>query len=734
MDNYIFIAHLNEEGKEQKLVEHLVNVANLCSNVVIDELKPYAYIIGLLHDIGKYSNAFQRRIRGDDIAVEHSISGAKEVINIYNKNLVSYLMSYCIAGHHTGLPDGGSKSDLEEEGTLSGRLKRDVEDFSSYKNELIIKKIDTNSFIEFFINKLEGRNDNYEFIEKYAFLVRYLFSCLTDADFIDTERFCNYVDREIEVNFPKGLVKINNEISSKKCETKVQKSRGLLQSQAFSKVNEKADIYLLNMPTGSGKTFCSMKFALERLIRTKKKRIIYVIPYTSIIEQTAETFEKIFGNDIPILQHHSNYFYDGDLTESDEQTTKNKLKKATENWDAPLIITTNIQFFQSIYHYKGSKLRKLHNMADSIIVFDEIHLMPVDFLQPCLRAIGYITNLLNSEALFLTATMPNYKKLFDKYIPNAKVVDLVEDKSLFPEFNTSIYKYLGKCSLDSIIERASQYKSSLIIVNNRNVAKEMYSRCMGNKYHLSTYMTNIDRSIVIKKIRNDLEKGIKITVISTSLIEAGVDLDFESVFRELAGLDSIIQSGGRCNREGESDKGYVYIFEREDSSKRQSDLSLRSNVTRSIIKDNMNDNGEINISSSACIESYYEQIYEFNSKAIRDNSIANMCNHPENIPFRTYAEKFNMIDSDTIAIVIDRDEESQKLIQDMKYGSKSAKRKLQKYTATVYVWEFEKLYEKGVLDDYDTGVFCLTNTNYYKCDVGLQIDYEENLILKGGRL
>lgn len=728
MKDFNYIAHKNEEGKEQKLVDHLVNVANLCSEQTIDELKPYAYIIGLIHDIGKYSYAFQQRIRGVNIATEHSTSGAKEAINLFGKNLVSYLMSYCIAGHHTGLPDGGNISDIEEEGTLSGRLKRDVEEYSDYKKELIIGKIDIKFFTEYLISKLEDKHDNYELIEKYAFLVRYLFSCLTDADFIDTERFCNYAERKIKVNFSNGLVKINNEIRGKKCETKVQKSRGLLQTQAFSKVNYKADIYLLNMPTGSGKTFCSIKFALERLIKTNKKRIIYVIPYTSIIEQTAETFEKIFGKDIPILQHHSNYFYDVDSTESDEHTTKKKLKKATENWDAPLVITTNIQFFQSIYHYKGSKLRKLHNMADSIIVFDEIHLMPIDFLQPCLRAIGHITKLLNSEAMFLTATMPSYKRLFDTYIPNATVVDLVEDKSLFSEFNTCVYKYLGKCSLESIIEKANQYKSSLIIVNNRKVAREMYSSCTRNKYHLSTYMTNIDRSIVIKKIRNDLEKGKKITVISTSLIEAGVDLDFESVFRELAGLDSIIQSGGRCNREGKSNKGYVHIFERDESSIKQSNLSLHSNVTRSIIKDNMNDKGEINISSSTCIESYYEQIYEFNSKAISDNSIANMCNHPVNIPFRTYAENFNMIDSDTIAIVIDRDTESQKLIQEMRYGSKNAKRKLQKYTATVYVWEFEKLYEKGVLDDYDTGIFCLTNMNYYVCDIGLQIDYDENLI------
>ncbi len=457
-----------------------------------------------------------------------------------------------------------------------------------------------------------------------------------------------------------------------------------------------------------------------------------MIPYTSIIEQTATTFEDIFGKHIPIIQHHSNYNYESNVinTESDKvNETKNKLRKATENWDAPLVITTNIQFFESIYHYKGSKLRKLHNLADSIIVFDEIHLMPVEFLQPCFRAIGHITNLLNSEVMFLTATMPNYKDFFFKYMPNATVIDLIEDKSLFPEFNTSIYKFLGKSSLESIVDKANQYRSSLIIVNKRKVAKEMYLKCTGNKYHLSTYMTSIDRSRVIRKIRYDLIKGKKVIVISTSLIEAGVDLDFESVFRELAGLDSIIQSGGRCNREGKQEKGYVYIFESEEESKRQSDLALRANITRSIIKGHMNNNSEIDITSSLCIESYYKDIFTFNSYSISTNSIANMCNNPSNIPFRTYTESFNMIDSETIAIVIANDNKSQKLIDDLKYSSKSAKRSLQKYTATVYLWEFEQLYEQGVLSDYGTGVFCLTNMNYYNSDTGLQIDYTENLIL-----
>jgi CRISPR-associated endonuclease/helicase Cas3 len=721
-----YIAHITENGKEQTIKEHSINVAELCEKFSIYELKPIAYITGILHDIGKYSELFQQRIRGKDISVEHSSSGAIEALNILGKNnMISYIVAYCIAGHHTGLPDGGNKTDLEEEGTLSGKLKRKKEDYSYYKNEIIVPKLNVNSTKEYLVKGIMNPNDVEELLEKYAFITKYLFSCLTDADFLDTEKFYNDINREIKSDFKRCLELINKAIGEKQSKTKVQAARKLLQFQAFSKTEKDAEIYLLNMPTGSGKTLCSMKYALERVIRKNKKRIIYVIPYTSIIEQTADVFENIFGQHIQILQHHSNYFYDENSNNSEEHLYSEKMRKATENWDAPIIITTNVQFFQSIYDYRSSKLRKLHNIADSIIVFDEIHMMPIDYLQPCIRAIGYVAKLLNSEILLLTATMPNFKDLFKLYIPNANVTNLVEDKSIFPVFKNCTYKYLGTCELESIIENSFNYESSLIIVNSRKKARKLYSMCTGKKYHLSTYMTSYDRSKVIRNIRNDLQKKNKITVVSTSLIEAGVDVDFEAVFRELSGLDSLLQSAGRCNREGKRENGYMYIFENEDISKKQSDLAIRINIARGII--NRNSTAEdIDLSSTECIETYYEHLYGFNNDKIERNSIAKQCKDPRYLPFRTYAEGFKMIDSDTIAIVIERDEYSHDLIQELKYGKKNVMRKLQKYTSNIYIWEFEELLKQGVLDDYKTGIYCLTNLDYYDDEIGLVFEINKD--------
>ena len=247
MDKSYYIAHITENGKEQTIKEHSFNVAELCKEFSIEELKPLAYMIGLLHDIGKYSELFQKRIRGKDVAVEHSSSGAIEAINLLSSNMVSYIAAYCIAGHHTGLPDGGNKTDLEEEGTLSGKLKRKLEGYSYYKNEINVLNIDIHSVEKYLIDEVMNLNNIEESLEKYSFITKYLFSCLTDADFLDTEKFYSDANRELQCDFYKCLDQINKTIEEKPSITKVQVARKQLQQQAFNKVEQDAEIYFLNM-------------------------------------------------------------------------------------------------------------------------------------------------------------------------------------------------------------------------------------------------------------------------------------------------------------------------------------------------------------------------------------------------------------------------------------------------------------------------------------------------------
>lgn len=733
------IAHIGEQAEEvQTIEEHSKNTAELCKEFSIPILKDTMYVLGMLHDVGKYQESFQRRIRGEKINVEHSVCGALVAKETY-PNAVGLLMEYCILGHHSGIPDGGYKNDTPDMSTLCGRMKRQFEDYSKYKEELEFPQIKTEEVISFL--QMDCGTNKELLIDKFSFLTRYCFSCLTDADSIDTANFCNgEVVRQLEANYKECLGKVNDKLSSFNCITSLQKARGNLQRQVFEKTKINAEIYLLNMPTGSGKTLCSVKFALERVIREGKKRIIYIIPYNSIIDQTAQVFENLFGDDVEILRHQSTFFYENNVSGCSRNESEDYniiAKSATENWNvATIIITTAVQFFESIYSNKRGKLRKFHNMADSVLVFDEAHMMPIDYLQPCLRAIVYITKYLRSEAVFLTATMPDFPKLISQYaLENSRIVNLIDDSSLFSEFQKCEYCYIGELAEEEILEKSTVFPSSLIVVNTRQTSRSLYQKCGGKKYHLSTYMTSFDRKRVLSEISNELEKleidfpdcqdvpeNRRITIISTSLIEAGVDLDVFAVFRELSGLDSILQAGGRCNREGKRMLAEVSVFELKGERKKSQDV--KCNITKGII-DRYED-----ISCQQSIQEYYDRLFFMRREEIRQHVISQDCSNISSIPFHKYAEEFELIDSKTVSIVVPRDEMSQKMVDSLKYtsGSINLSRKLQKYTCSVYQKELEDLLSQHVVDSFGTGIWCLTNADYYDEEIGILFETRDYFI------
>lgn len=727
----MYKAHINEENNTvQSVSEHCHSTAGLAKKYSVRELKSVVYAIGLMHDIGKYQPSFQRKITsGENIRVEHSTCGALVAKEKYN-NALSLIMQYCIAGHHSGIPDGGYSNDTHDMATLCGRMKRSFEDYSAYTNEIDIPNIDEKQFNDFLLRDCNNKKD---VIEKFSFITRYCFSCLTDADSNDTAEFCKGVqNQEMITDFNNCLEKINRRFNSFVCTTELQKSRSLIQLQVYEKTDVDSEIYLMNMPTGSGKTLCSMKFALERAIKTGRRRIIYIIPYNSIIDQTAELFEDLFEEDAQILRHQSSFLYDDtDISED----YKNVIRQATENWNAQIIITTVVQFFQSVYSNKRSKLRKMHNMADSIIIFDEAHLMPLKYLQPCLRAISYITRILNSEAVFLTATMPDFHQLIKKYsLPDSIITNLIDDTSLFVNFSKCSYVNIGSVDAEELIAKSNDSPSTLIVVNKRATARNLYSYCTGKKFHLSTYMSSYDRKNTITQIKkeiSELEKDYpglenvpddrKITVVSTSLIEAGVDLDFYCVFREISGLDSILQAGGRCNREGKRKNSQVFVFSFDsDSGSVLSDE--RANISKGLFAEYRD------ISCPESIKSYYDRLFFINEDNIIKNSISEKCSDIRSIPFCEYAEDFKIIDSDTVSVVVARDDISRQLVDDIKNTGFANHRKLQKYAFSVYLNEFEDLLKQHVIDDYKSGVWCLINPDYYDDNIGVIFEAKDYFI------
>lgn len=702
-------AHIGDDGEKQTLEEHLDGVAKLASGFAVAELKEAAYYLGRIHDIGKCRPGFQRRLCGDKIRCEHACCGAAEIMRDKTSPL-NFLLAYCAAGHHAGLQNGGAINDSPDDGTLHAALNKDASDYLP-EGERFRWDIPDLSGLMKMITDGAGK-DTTEWVERAAFFTRYLFSCLTDADFIDTERFCSpHTERAVTGDFARALELVNDKLNGFSADTGVRQARKRLQEQAFNFCGS-GGIHILNMPTGSGKTLCSIRLALQKAVSEGKKRIIYVIPYTSIIEQTADIFNELFGDVLPVVQHHSNYCPDED---DENGLTSDKLKKACENWDAPLIVTTNVQLFQSFYHRKSSRLRKLHNIADSVIVFDEVHMMPIPFLQPCLRAVGYAVKYLGSEAFFLSATMPDFGELFGKYAKGCGYDELISDKSDFKAFRNCGFKFLGQTGWEKLAQMSEENDSSLIIVNSRKSAGRLYDMCRGmdrKVYCLSTYLTPNDRTRLIDEIRKALGNGEKITVISTSLIEAGVDLDFRAVYREIAGIDSILQSAGRCNREGKKDNCFTYIFIGEDGMPK-GELEMKAQISKGLLE-----NGK-NIAEPEIISEYYNRLYRFREDIIAENTISNGVKAIDQIPFRDYSERFdNMIDGDTVGIVIPC-EENKEMLEKLSVGDRSVLRRLQRYTATVYFYEFRDMLERGVIGDMGTGVYRLTVPGLYSSDRGL---------------
>lgn len=690
-----YIAHTKENSSEkQSLKTHSEEVAALAAVFAPPHLKSAAYIGGLIHDIGKYSPEWQAYIRGEGEQVPHSYAGACELDKRDPDGKLFgffiYMLQYVIYGHHTGLPDMLELPEYDY-------------DYSAYKEELTFPLFSACGYTNTILD--ESRDKNY-LIDRIAFDIRYLYSCIVDADHVNTAEFCTgRKEPAFKSDFSSALVHLNEKLLSFQPETKLQKARSEIQKQVYENAKETGEINLINMPTGSGKTLCSAKVAMETLMRTGKKRIIYVIPYNSVIDQTAEVFEEIFGDDVTILRHQSTY----SVTEEKSGSLK---EDALENWNAPFIITTAAQFFDSVYSNKKESLRKLHNMGDSILVFDEIQKLPVPLLQPCLQAVAFLCHNCGSISFLLSAVMPDIQPLFDEYAQTGlDIKDMVPDKGLFTEFYNCRYKYMEIDGGSDLIQYAKGKKSLLIITNGKKSALKMYFECLKQKntqvYFLSTYQTANDRQKAMEEIREKLKNPGKeqIIVISTPMMEAGTDLDFDMVCRELTSLDNILLAGGRCNREGSKKDAKTLIFKIKGSGS-----SVKKNITLETM-DKYKD-----LRPEEYIGKYFEEYFrcpevrtEMVSKAMHSVSSNIHCLH-----FKEYAEDvFKMIDAPgQYSIFIPQDKNSVEMLQQIKEGQLKNTDKIFKYTVQVTYAELKKMHEEGVVGECDGMAYLKDETRY----------------------
>ncbi|MCL2140240.1 MAG: CRISPR-associated helicase Cas3' [Dehalococcoidia bacterium] len=555
MISFPYIAHTRKDGKEQQLlIDHLCGTANIAKLNASPWGDAFAYICGLAHDIGKYSNAFQERIRGKGHRVDHATAGGQLLYNeVFNKSKLGLMAAYCVMGHHGGLPNGGSISqDTGDDVTLHGRLGRCVEDYSYHKNELELPSI--NSLPNQFNFK-----DGFD----VAFFIRMAFSALVDADWLDTERFCDFsnASRGGFSTLAELCLKLNehtNDFLDPMREiSELNRRRNELLQNCINASTLPSGLFTLTAPTGSGKTISSLTFALNHAVKHEKKRVIYVVPYNTIIEQNSMVFENLLGTE-NVLQHNSNVSYDGD-----EEAINNK-RNSVENWDYPLIMTSSVQFFESLFASKPSKCRKLHNIAESVLIFDEAQMIPLPYLQPCVRAIKTLVMQYGCSAVLATATQSS----LDNFFKPLESKEIAKDpKKLYALLRRATIRCIDEpLTDDALVKKLFAQDQVLCIVNTRYHAQMLF-KCLYKvdsvgTFHLSTTMFPAHRKQVLITIRERLKTGDVCRVISTSLVEAGVDLDFETVYREKAGLDSIVQAAGRCNREGnrKKEESIVWVF------------------------------------------------------------------------------------------------------------------------------------------------------------------------------
>ncbi|RYD05561.1 hypothetical protein N752_09450 [Desulforamulus aquiferis] len=490
------------------------------------------------------------------------------------------------------------------------------------------------------------------------FFIRFLYSCIVDADFLDTERALNSEKSNLRKQkyCLKALSRKLEQYIERLCngaqDTFVNRKRKNILLNCNEKANELPGLFTLTVPTGGGKTLSSLSFALKHAVKYGKERVIYVIPYTSIIEQNAAVFRKILGDE-NVLEHHSNFSYPQDNYREERAESATDImqiiKLATENWDMPIIATTNVQFFESLFAARSSRCRKLHNLVNSVIVIDEAQMLPSEFLKPCLSSIMELITNYKSTIVLCTATQPNISKLIPEGVKTIEIID--DPAELYQDFKRVSVKNLGTISDDELEEQLALQEQVLCIVNSKKHARLLYERINGEgAYHLSTRMCPAHRTDILEQVKGRLKAGITCRVVSTQLIEAGVDIDFPVVYRSMAGIDSIAQSAGRCNREGLRPEGKVYVFmPGEKHGIPRGWLNRTATLGKRIIENHEDPLG------LEGVKEYFSSLYDIDDSQLDKNNILKEIRELEaywSFQFRAIEEKFKLIQDNTCSIII----------------------------------------------------------------------------------
>ena len=677
--------------------------------------------IGLLHDKGKESNAFQQHIKkssGYDPTVKgvgdyhHAFVGAKIAGKLYGKTAENLLVNQ-IYSHHTGLHDYGDMQELEKE--IPAGVDVNVQRCGLCKPPFTI-----------------SGND-------FHHLSRMLFSCLVDADFLDTESFmdaASYRLRGRGESLQVLAVKFDAYLACLKVgarDTAVNRIRAQVQQRCLESATSPKGFYSLTVPTGGGKTLSSLLWAIKHALHNGQKRIVIAIPYTSIIVQTASILKGIFGEE-NVLEHHSNV----DPEQIKDEELRRRMSMAAENWDAPIIVTTNVQLFESMFSNRPSVCRKLHNIANSVIILDEVQTLPIGFLQPIVDSLKTYQKIFGVSVLFTTASQPVLSGLIEGCNPKASFDGIEKIKEIIPA-EYALHDKLRRVQLDinnnpqsydEVAEQLKKHRRVLCIVNTRRDAKEIYSRLPqeGITFHLSRSMCPRHVSETIANIKQVLREDgdTVIRVVATQLVEAGVDIDFPVVYRQEIGLDSLLQAAGRCNREGRYEMCTTHMFS----------LAKEHPVPKGMMSDSNNARLALDSSSDwfapETMTEYFKQLYcrvdSFDTKDMKHYLYS-----VKELYFDAAAKEFNLIDNAGVSVIVPW-EDSLTFIERFKNEGPSyaLMKKLGQYTVNIHKNDFKALLGMGVVSEIFEGIYVMEYSQQYDAHLGLITDNklkDETIIL-----
>ena len=721
----------------QRLSVHLENTAARAA-AFLDAvgLAEWGRATGLLHDVGKYADQFQARLEGSSRRFDHAAPGARLAVERYG-DTVGKMLAFCVAGHHTGLANGVNGEQIT---ALEERLRGTVSKPDPiWEQEIALPALGVP-------RHLKPRNrDTAGFCA--AFLIRMVFSALVDADYLDTEAYCAGLEGTPPARGEHpDLAELSRRLDGHLDDLQAQAGSGTVNdlrrevlAHARQGAAEPRGVFTLTVPTGGGKTLASLAFALDHARRHGLDRVIYVIPYMSIIEQTASVFRRALQDgDTPVnfvIEHHSTF----DEERIGNREARDKLHLAMENWDAPIIVTTAVQFFESLFANRPSRCRKLHNVANSVVILDEAQTLPLRHLRPCVVALDELARNWRSSVVLCTATQPALAESegFAGGFEDVRELAPVPER-LHETLKRTRMRHAGVLADAELVERLSASPRVLCIVNTRRHARELYEQLADAEgaCHLSTWMCAAHRRARLDAVRRRLRDGDPVRLIATSLVEAGVDLDFPVVWRAEAGLESIIQAAGRCNREGRAPHGDVFVFEPAagEGRKPPPEIAQFADAARSVMRGHPDDPTSLD-----AIRDYFRELYWSKGDAALDTKqILRQCaerRRTQDFPFETIARKFRLIEDTQVPVVVPwrgedgRDGTAERLLHDLEHMPRPGRiaRKLQPYVVQIRPRQRDALIAAGAArvireTDFERQFVALENLDLYDEHVGLESD------------